>query len=142
MAPYSRQPWPRPSPPPPHPAPPAGSTHSKHFSHLPLHEVRQISRLRLTSRDLIEPPPPRRSPILRALRSAAAVCAAQLLNRPGTPSGVPFCGNLAVAAGQHLVAMLQCACCSVLPARAHRRVATAAAAGGGARGRCPGWACL
>lgn len=45
--------------------------HSVHLSNLEPHEVRQLSRLRITGRDLIEPPPTHRSPLVRAFRHAA-----------------------------------------------------------------------
>ena len=48
----------------------SGSMHSVHLRDLEPHEVRQLSRLRLTSRDLIEPVPLHRSPLVRALRQA------------------------------------------------------------------------
>lgn len=51
----------------------AGSVHSVHFGHLQPHEYRAISRLRMTTRDLEEPPPPpHRSPLVRAFRQADA----------------------------------------------------------------------
>ncbi|KAL4434292.1 hypothetical protein ABPG75_000733 [Micractinium tetrahymenae] len=45
------------------------SVHSVHLSHLKPHELRTISRLRFSTHDLEEPPPPpHRSPLVRALR--------------------------------------------------------------------------
>lgn len=66
--------WQEEAPPPFDPLPtPAGSVaesvHSVHLSHLQPHELRTISRLWITSRDLEPPPPPpHRNLALRGLR--------------------------------------------------------------------------